>query len=484
MISAAIRVSTKLASHRRFGLLSTLVITLVGLIIRFGNLANPRLLIFDETYYVKDAYTLGLFGSERNWQAGANAEFEMGNLSGFLDTAAYVVHPPLGKWVIWLGMQLFGADSAFGWRFATALLGTLMIPLVILIARRLIGSNFFAAVAGLMMALEGLSITLSRTAILDGILAFFALLAFYFVIRDQEAWERRLRHARSNGLVIRGWLLLAGIALGLAIGVKWSGLYFLAAFGIYTFIVDLNLRGRLGMPRVLAIGQGALNAIVLLVPAFGIYLLGWLGWITGSDGWGRNAKPSWYASLWDYHLNAYAFHTGLTSPHAYLANAFEWLLSLRPTALFFERYEASSACGVLTDCTVALTAIPNLVIWLGGLLAIIWLGLRNIRKFDAGSFGLVTGFLAGWLPWVFYLERTTFQFYAVAYAPYLVLALAFGIHAYWRKGVARRLKGRPGALLVLMVAVVLFALYFVTIWMALPVPHFVWRMQMLFPFWV
>ena len=139
---------------------------------------------------------------------------------------------------------------------------------------------------------------------------------------------------------------------------------------------------------------------------------------------------------------------------------------------------------MLTDCTVALTAIPNLVIWLGGLLAIIWLGLRNIRKFDAGSFALVIGFLAGWLPWVFYLERTTFQFYAVAYAPYLVLALAFGMHAYWRKGVAWRLKGRPGALVVLMMAVVLFALYFLSIWMALPVPHFVWQMQMIFPFWI
>ena len=92
------------------------------LIIRFGNLANPRLLIFDETYYVKDAYTLGLFGSERNWQAGANAEFEMGNLSGFLDTAAYVVHPPLGKWVICLAcnylvptQRLAGASRQHYW---------------------------------------------------------------------------------------------------------------------------------------------------------------------------------------------------------------------------------------------------------------------------------------------------------------------------------------------------------------------------------
>lgn len=484
MISAAIRVSTKLGNHRRFGLVSTLVITLIGLLVRFANLANPRLLVFDETYYVKDAYTLGLFGSERNWQAGANASFEMGNFSGFLDAAAYVVHPPFGKWIIWLGMQLFGADSAFGWRFATALLGTLMIPLVILIARRLIGSNFFAAAAGLMMALEGISITLSRTAILDGILAFFALLAFYFVVRDESAWRERLRRTRSNALVIRGWLLLAGVALGLATSVKWSGLYFLAAFGLYTFVVDLYLRGRLGMPRVLAIGQGALNSVVLLVPAFVVYVVSWFGWIIGSDGWGRNAKPSWYESLWDYHLNAYSFHAGLISPHPYQANAFEWLLSLRPTALFFERYEASSACGLLTDCTVALTAIPNLIIWLAGLLAIIWLGFRNIRRFDPKSFAMLTGFLAGWLPWVFYLERTTFQFYAVAYAPYLVLALAFGMHAYWRKGVAWRLKGRSGALAVLIIAVVIFALYFLSIWIALPVPDFVWRMQMLFPFWI
>jgi dolichyl-phosphate-mannose--protein O-mannosyl transferase len=315
-------------------------------------------------------------------------------------------------------------------------------------------------------------------------LAFFALLGFYFVVRDESAWRKRLRRTRSDALVLRGWLLLAGVSLGLAASVKWSGLYFLAAFGLFTFLVDLHLRGRLGMPRVFAIGQGALNAIVLLVPAFAVYVASWLGWIIGSGGWGRNAKPSWYESLWEYHLNAYSFHTGLTSPHPYQANAFEWLLSLRPTALFFERYETSSACGWLTDCTVALTAIPNLIIWIAGLLAIIWLGFRNTRKFDSKSFAIVTGFLAGWLPWSFYLERTTFQFYAVSYAPFLVLALAFAMHAYWRKGITRRLKGRSGAIAVLISAVLIFALYFLSIWMALPVPDFVWRMQMLFPFWI
>lgn len=453
-------------------------------LIRFANLANPKVLVFDETYYVKDAFTLGLFGSERQWPKDANPAFESGDLSGFLDAAAYVVHPPFGKWVIWLGMQLFGADSSFGWRFSTALLGTLMVPLVILIARKLIGSNFFAAVAGFFMALEGLSITLSRTAILDGILAFFVLLGFYFIVIDGERWRQRLRFTRSTALVLRPWLLAAGVSLGLATSVKWSGLYFLAGFGLYTFVVDFWQRGRLGLPRLLAVGQGFLNAATLLIPALFAYLVTWLGWILGSDGWGRTAAGTWVESLWRYHLNAFTFHTGLASDHPYQANAFEWLLSLRPTAFFFEKYESVDNCGLLDKCTVALTAIPNLVLWLGGLLAIIWIIGRNLKKFEPSSFAILVGFLAGWLPWVFFLERTTFQFYAVAYAPFLVLALTFGLHQYWRHGITRSNPSRNGVIGVLIFLTVVTALYFMSIWLAVPVPHLIWQMQMLFPFWV
>jgi len=484
VITASIKLATRWSGHSRFGWLTTLVITFIGAVLRFANLANPKVLVFDETYYVKDAYTLGLFGSERKWPENANAAFEAGDISGFLDSAAYVVHPPFGKWVIWLGMQPFGAESPFGWRFATALLGTLMIPLVIVIARKLIGSNFFAAVAGLLMALEGLSITLSRTAILDGILAFFVVLGFYFTILDGEQWRQRLRSTRSSSLMLRPWLLAAGLTLGLAISVKWSGLYFLAAFGLYTLVIDIWLRGKFGMPRILAIGQGFLNALTLLLPALIAYLVSWLGWILGSDGWGRNSEGNWLESLWAYHLNAFGFHTGLASDHPYQANAFQWLISLRPTAFFFERYEDGENCGLLENCTVALTAIPNLVIWFGGLLAVIWILGRNIRQLEPRSFAIAVGFLAGWLPWVFFLERTTFQFYAVVYAPFLVLALTFGIHHYWRTGIARKATNRSGVIAVLLFSTAVFATYFLSIWLALPVPDFIWRMQMLMPFWI
>lgn len=462
--------------------LGILLITVLGGAIRFLNLGNPKELIFDETYYVKDAFTLGLFGSERNWVEDPNPAFEAGDVSGYLETAAYVVHPPIGKWVIWAGLELFGPTSTLGWRFSVALLGTLAIPILIAVANRLIGNRFFALLAGLFLALEGLAIVMSRTAILDGILMFFVLLGFYFIVLDLQWWKTRLNRLRSNYLALRPWLIPAGIAFGVASGVKWSGLYFLAFFGLFTFISDILIRRRLGLPSVLAIGQGFINAVTLVGLALTTYLAGWLGWILGEDGWGRQAARGWLAPLYEYHLNAFSFHTGLASDHPYQANAFSWLIVQRPTAFYFEKFE--SGCTWLTECTVAITALPNLAVWFGGLLAIIWMLFRLLRRFELNQFAIVTGFLAGWLPWVFFLERTTFIFYAVVLSPFLALALSYSLHHYWRKGLVRIQSWRNARIGLVVILVLASALYFFSIWTGIETPNWIWRIQMWFPWWI
>jgi dolichyl-phosphate-mannose-protein mannosyltransferase len=472
-------------TRSRFGFpLGILAITLLGAVIRFGNLTNPQALIFDETYYVKDAFTLGLFGSEREWVDDPNPAFEAGNLTGFLTDAAYVVHPPIGKWVIWLGMELFGADSTLGWRFSVALLGTLAIPLLIAIAHRLIGNRLFAMIAGLFLAIEGLAIVMSRTAILDGILMFFVLLGFYFIALDLDYWRSRMNRLQSNALSIRPWLIPAGIALGLATGVKWSGLYFLAFFGLYTFVSDILIRKRLGLPSVLAIGQGFVNAITMLSMALLTYIAGWLGWILGDDGWGRQPSRGWLAPLWEYHQNAYAFHTGLGSDHPYQANAFSWLVMGKPVAFYFEKDESGDTCSFFPECTQAITAIPNLAIWFGGLLAMIWLVMRQFRRINLAELLILSGFLAGWLPWVFYLERTTFIFYAVVLSPFYALALAYGLHRYWRNGLVRNQPWRNSRIVLFVFIAIALAVYFLSLWMGIETPYWVWRIQMWFPWWV
>lgn len=483
MISALNRLALRVHSSRSLTLLTGLAITALGALLRFGNNANPATLVFDETYYVKDAYTLGLFGSERAWPENANLDFEAGNTDVFEQVGSYVVHPPFGKWIIFLGLQLFGADSPFGWRFSTALLGTLVIPLVMFIAWRLIGSRVFALLAGLFIALEGQSIVMSRTAILDGILTFMVVLGLAILVVADSWWRGRVATKGRATLTLQPWLILLGVVMGLASSVKWSGLYFLAFFGVYTFLSDLRLRRRLNLRQLGAWLQGFINAVTLL--SFGIvaYVISWSGWILGTDGWGRQAEGSWWQSLWAYHQNAFSFHTTLDSEHPYEANAFQWLLALRPTAFFFERFENAEICGALGDCTVAITAIPNLVVFFGGLLALLWLVPRILK--DRTALVLVLGFLAGWLPWVIYLDRTVFQFYTVVLMPFFAIALAYVLHHYWRIGVIRgwQLK-RERRISLLVLATVLVAVYFASIWTGLATPDWVWRIQMLLPIWI
>jgi hypothetical protein len=243
-------------------------------------------------------------------------------------------------------------------------------------------------------------------------------------------------------------------------------------------------RSRFGENGLLAVLQGAINAVTLLVPAIAAYVFSWLGWILGEDGWGRQAKVTWWEGLWAYHQNAFAFHTGLSSEHPYQANAFEWLLSLRPTAFYFERFYDDPVCGPLGDCTIAITAIPNIVIWFAGLLALLWL-VRWALRGDRAAMLVVLGFLGVWGPWVIYIERTVFQFYAVLLVPFVILALVLVLHYYWRRGIWLRMHQlREKRILMLIIAALLTALYFLSIWMGLPVPYWAWRIQMLLPIWI
>ena len=226
---------------------------LIGGLLRFIRLGQPPSLVFDETYYVKDAYSLLQSGYERNWAEKANDLFNQGIFTSLETTAEYVVHPPVGKWMIAFGMWIFGSDSTFGWRFTAALVGTISIFVLALIAQKMFQSTILGAAAGLLFAVDGHAIVQSRTSLLDIFVMFFALLSFGALIMDRDDGRRRLGAKLSSRtgadgrvcakellygpwLGIRWWRLAAGVTLGLCIGTKWSGLCFRAAFGLVSVI--------------------------------------------------------------------------------------------------------------------------------------------------------------------------------------------------------------------------------------------------------
>ncbi|WP_077490282.1 dolichyl-phosphate-mannose--protein mannosyltransferase [Sinomonas mesophila] len=501
---------------RREQLLVWLVPLAVGLvagIIRFTSLDRPHALVFDETYYVKDAYSFLVSGVERNWAEKANDLFVRGDTSGLLETPEYVVHPPVGKWMIALGLAIFGPGSSFGWRFTAALVGTLSVILTAWAAHRLFRSHTLAASAGLLLAVDGHHIVLSRTGILDIFLSFWVLAAFCALLLDREDGRRRLA-ARLGALAgpdgrlgpaalaggpwlgVRWWRLAAGVCLGLAVGVKWSGLAFVAVFGLLTVLWDASARRVAGIhgwlpAAVLRDAPGAFASIVLLGAA--VYTASWCGWFASDIGYFRtwaaeHPDPAWawipeaVRSLAHYHAEAYSFHSGLSSPHPYASTPWSWLVQGRPTSFYYT--EPAGACG--TDhCSSTVLSVGNPLVWWGGTIALgiaalLWVGRRDWR---AGA--VLAGIAAGYLPWFLYPTRTMFAFYSVAFEPYLVLALALalGLLLGRRADPAWRRQAGLLAVGVFLLSVLAVSAYLMPIWNAEPIPYLEWRLRMWMPSW-
>ncbi|MBE8473939.1 dolichyl-phosphate-mannose--protein mannosyltransferase [Streptomyces justiciae] len=502
-----------------------LLVTLFAGVIRFWHLGSPKAVIFDETYYAKDAWAIVHRGFEVSWDKNANdVILDVGSKVKIPADAAYVVHPPVGKYVIGLGELMFGFDP-FGWRFMTALLGTLSVLMLCRIGRRIFRSTFLGCLAGALMAVDGLAFVMARTSLLDGVLMFFVLAAFGCLVVDRDRTREKLaaalpvdpdgrarpdRHvAETTRFGWRPWRWLAGLMLGLAIGTKWNGLYIMAAFCVMAVLWDVGSRKVAGArhPYVAVLKRDLGLTFLATIPvAIATYLLSWLGWILsptdGTGGYYRNWAvtdgkdsnwswlfPDWWRSLWHYEHQVYEFHVGLSSPHTYQSNPWSWIVDGRPVSYFYESPAAGKdGCPVdaTEKCAREVLAIGTPLLWWAAAFAVLYVLWRWFFRRDWRAGAIACGIAAGYLPWFMYQERTIFFFYAVVFLPFLCLAVAMMIGAIVGPPGAsdtRRVAGATGA----GVLVLLIAWNFIYFWplhtgTAIPIDD--WRSRMWLDTWV
>jgi len=502
------------------GWLWTLGVTVFAGLVRLWDLGRPHKLVFDETYYVKDGWSLIKRGYEAAWPSDPNAAFEAGDASGLGTAAEYVVHPQVGKWLIGLGIQLGGGvGSSAAWRLAAAVFGTLAVLLLVRIARRLFSSTAWGVVAGVLLAVDGEAIVMSRVSLLDPFLMFFVLAAFGALLLDREQARRRLADRAAVVLDAGGdlgvgprlgwrwWRLAAAVLLGLAIGTKWSGLYFLAVFGLMTVAWDLTARRTVGVRSWFWAGirrDGVVAGVAMVGLAAVTYVATWTSWLVHPLAYGRQWAadnpgqgvtwlPGPLRSLWKYHQDMWAFHTGLDTPHSYASHPLGWLVQWRPTSMFYppevsglSGQQAQDACGA-SQCSQAITAIGNPVLWVCAtaaiLVAVVWL----LRFRDWRAFAVLSGIIAGWLPWFLYPNRTIFTFYSVAFVPWMVLTLVYvftlvvGPKDELDPRARRWAVGVVAAIVGLAVAV---GAFFYPIWTGMVVPYGFWHAHMWLTTWI
>lgn len=437
----------------RNGWIATVVTTLIAAFTRLWNLGSPQEIMFDETYYVKDAYSIWHLGYEGTWAQNANASFVRGNFSTLSPEASFVVHPPLGKWLIATGMELTGPASSWGWRLAVALAGIATVFLLCRLVWRLFPSPLLVGLAGLFLAIDGVGITESRIGLLDGFIGFFALAAVYCIVRDRQSQRERiarLLEGTTEGALApkagwRPWMISAGVLLGCACSVKWSGLYLLATIGIMTVIWDGTalraVKAKVWKLETL-VSRGWGNFMRLVPVAGATYLLSWFGWFMNPSaykhGWaaaeraaGRGSwLPDSIADFIEYHRAIYKFHVGLSTPHSYMAKPSGWLLQMRPTSFYWQSNDTLGADAYQCDtrnCVRAITSIGNIPIWWAAFVAVFVVVAYVALKRDWRGWVVLAGYIGLYLPWFMYWDRTIFTFYTVAFVPFVVLALTVAL---------------------------------------------------------
>jgi dolichyl-phosphate-mannose--protein O-mannosyl transferase len=481
---------------------------------RFWRLGEPAAVVFDETYYAKDAWALLQTGVERRWASGADDAVLAGDLSRLTEEGAFVSHPPAGKWVIALGEALAGM-TPFGWRLGVAVAGTLAAVVMVYLARRVTRSTLLGGLAGLLIALDGLAITTSRVALLDGILMFWVLVAAWLLVRDRD-WsrDRAATHVRASPdppphvpvPLWRPWRMLMGVALGLACATKWSGAPVLAAYGLLTVIWQAGALADAGAtrPRTRALLIDAPLAFLTVVGTATLtYLLTWTGWLTTTDGYGRtwattnppatplaDLIPDALRSLLHYHWVQYDALASLESDHNWKSHPIGWLVLVRPVLMYRQKDALGENGCAVEQCVRDILGVGTPLTWWLGVAAVLVLAWRALARRDWRGWLVLAGVAATWLPWFLYAYRAIFSFYAVVTLPFLVLALVTVLRLVpdgWnRDGPAVGRDGsrwRPVLVGVVVLVTVIQAWFFWPVWVALPLPLEEWQLRMWLPRW-
>lgn len=396
-------------------------VTGVAAVLRLWGLASPAELVFDELFYAQNACLLA-------------AAPDACGIAEPLSNA----HPPLGQWLIAAGIAVMGYDP-FGWRIVAAAVGTGTVALTYLLARFVLRGTspqtaaIGSAIAAGLLAIDVLHLVMSRVGMLDIFLVFFVVAAFLAIALDMSRPPRRGRGGIGQWLFGRSWRLVAGVLIGAAVAVKWSGLY--SALGIIVVVVAWEVVARRwdtsgaerswGRAFVVAFRDEWMRTAVLLglVPIL-VYLATYMGVADGSLLAVPWREGSWFYDVAHHQIAMARFHSGLEGQHPYESPSWSWFLLKRPVAFFFE------GGGTYRE----VLALGSPIAWGLALAVFAWLAASWVRgNRTVGAAVVLMGALSAYLPWLIlgFARSQIFVWYVLPSLPFIYIAV--GIAAVrWR----------------------------------------------------
>ena len=410
-----------------------LTILVIAAVLRFLGLSEPGELVWDEHYYVLDASA---------YLGGADLIPVGKPPAARIASEATWVHPPLGKWLIAvLGVGPFG-EAPPGDRLPSALFGLVGVLLVYLLGLELWRSVWWAGLASLLVATDGMHVVQSRLATLDIIVTTLATAGILFVVRDRRRREHGPAVAPGR---LTGWLgsrnqLCAGLCFGAAVATKWSGALLLLAGVALASAWRRVGAGRAGISLVLAF---VIVPLTVYIASYGAF---WYQRGPDVPGFLRLQTEMWREQS--------------DHPQVQTENSPPWTWPLLIEPIRYWPPPDAAADRAAAEGRIVLLGNPVLF-W--GFLVVLPLWLLSVARRPAWQDSVpIICYAVAYLPW-FVLARSQFLYYLLPAVPFMALGLVAGLR---RVGDAR--SANYGRLLA--AGAVALAVAFAPLWLGIPVP--------------
>jgi len=504
-------------------------IWLVSLGLRFWGLDRFNTLVFDEVYYAKFAH---------------NYISQTPFFDGHPPLSKYII--AIGMWLG--NQMPFGQDVKNGltgglyapwtYRWLNAVTGS-FIPLVTAgIAFQLLRRRSFALIAALLAACDGIFLVESRYALNNVYLVILGLLGLWFLLLALNCGEQNDITPQQTRLRRSLWLVFAGISFGTSVAIKWNGLWFLfGAYGMWAIVQGGNWllrwhRTRQGniTPQGERVPSEAIAGIYsplqklpqlrwwqvglyLGVTPFVTYALIWIPHLQ------QNAQYGYWTDFWALQKEILDYHSRVGAGpdvHPYCSTWYSWLIMWRPVAYFYrvigqgdpipteQELPPTNTQQVIYD----VHAIGNPILWWFSTIAIavvltlaLCLLLQRVRErwqqkqeLNINTIGLQWGlsateqglilflavnYLANLLPWV-RVTRCIFLYHYMGSLVFATLALAWLVDRWMRSD---RPYLRNTSIAILVMTVIAF-IFWMPIYLGLPITPEVFRKLMWLPSWV
>ena len=376
---------TRPDSRRDDPIVWCVLIALGFLAVSLHRLALPSITYFDEVHYVEAARLL-LELSPTNRE-----------------------HPLFAKQIIAAFIALMG-DQPLAWRLPGALLGAAGLFAFGRLVWHLSGQRAAALLAMALMATNFLWFVQSRIAMLDIYAASLALIGLWLFV------------AATGNPRPRPRLIAAGLALGLAIGSKWS----VAPVVVLPGLAWLVLKARRG-PEPIGISKLSLFEAALWLGLFPLAIY----WLTYSPAffYPEGAGPVSPFGFLELHREMIALQGSVTQAHTYQSRWWQWAFNLRPIWYLYEHVDGAQR-GILM--------LGNPLTMIAGLPALGWCLWQGLVRRRTDALAMAVLYAASLGLWIIAGKPVQFFYHYLLPGTFLMGCLALAMASLWDKSRAIR----------------------------------------------